>query len=268
MNKYLVLLVLFALGLVVAACTTEVEVVKEVEVTREVQVVKEVEVVKGVEVIREVQVIATPDIGVAAEPRELTLLAGAGEDTLSVNAFLPSQVTVRVGDTVTWKPQHPDEPHSVTFLSGGERPPGAIPIKGGGPTDIQLNPQTAFPTRGRDAPVETYSGTGLVGSGTIRASRDQTFSLTFDTPGTYEYVCMLHPPMRATITVVDATVADVPSQADIDAMAAAEEAPLRAQIERIVEAGQKEDVSGGIVPPDHFSGPGEDHPLLHALTPG
>ena len=36
MNKYLVLVVLLALGLVIAACTTEVEVVREVEVTREV----------------------------------------------------------------------------------------------------------------------------------------------------------------------------------------------------------------------------------------
>ena len=44
--------------------------------------------------------------------------------------------------------------------------------------------------------------------------------------------------MRATITVVDATVSDVPSQADIDAMAQAEEAPLLAEIARVVESGQ------------------------------
>ena len=45
MNKYLFLVVLFALGLVVAACTTEVEVVREVEVTREVQVATEAQLV-------------------------------------------------------------------------------------------------------------------------------------------------------------------------------------------------------------------------------
>ena len=38
--------------------------------------------------------------------------------------------------------------------------------------------------------------------------------------------------------MVDATVSDVPSQADIDAMAQAEEAPLRAEIARVVESGQ------------------------------
>ena len=37
--------------------------------------------------------------------------------------------------------------------------------------------------------------------------------------------------------MVDATVSDVPSQADIDAMAQAEEAPLRAEIARVVEGG-------------------------------
>jgi len=59
----------------------------------------------------------------AAAPRELTLLVGSGEDTVSVNAFLPSKVTVRVGDTVIWKLNQPDEPHTTTFLSGGARLP-------------------------------------------------------------------------------------------------------------------------------------------------
>ena len=58
------------------------------------------------------------------------------------------------------------------------------------------------------------------------APPNDTFTLTFDTPGTYEYVCLLHPPMRATITVVPNTVADVPSQADIDALAADEDQPV------------------------------------------
>ncbi|MCI0781101.1 MAG: MBL fold metallo-hydrolase, partial [Chloroflexi bacterium] len=216
------------------------------------------------------------------EPRELTLLVGAGEDTLSVNAFLPSKVTVRVGDTVTWKANHSEELHTVTFLGGAERLPNAAPIPGSAPMQLMLRPEVGHPTRAPGGPVETFNGTNYVGSGLMSnvalplpgapmqmdmgtdkgkakegmampkdkekqpeavamapAPPNNSFSLTFDTPGTYEYVCLLHPPMRATITVVDATVADVSSQADIDAMAAAEEAPLRAQIERFVEAGQK-----------------------------
>ena len=38
--------------------------------------------------------------------------------------------------------------------------------------------------------------------------------------------------------MVDATVSEVPSQADINAMAQAEETPLRAEIARVVESGQ------------------------------
>ncbi|MCH7606101.1 MAG: MBL fold metallo-hydrolase [Chloroflexi bacterium] len=223
MTKHLILAAFVSLFLVLAACTTEVE------------------------VTREVQVIVTPEPGAAAAPRELTLLVGAGEDTLSVNAFLPAKVTVRVGDTVTWKINHTGEVHTTSFLSGGQRPPPAMPIAGGGPTDLQIPPEVAFPSRAPGAPVETYDGTGVVSSGVMAnvsmgppgSPPNDSFTLNFDTPGTYEYVCLLHPPMKATITVVDANVEDVPSQADIDAMAQAEEAPLRAQIERIVEAGQK-----------------------------
>ena len=182
----------------------------------------------------------------AAAPKELTLLVGAGEDTVSVNAFLPSKVTVRGGDTVTRKLNHTGELHTTHFLSGGQRPPPAMPIAGGGPTDLQIPPVIAFPSRPPGAPVETYSGDGIVGSGVMSnvpagppgTPPNDTFSLTMTKPGTYEYACLLHPPMRATITVLDATVADVPSQADIDAKALAEETPLRAEIARVVEAGQ------------------------------
>ena len=40
-----------------------------------------------------------------------------------INTFLPSVLKIRAGDTVTWK-INSDEPHTATFLSGGERPAG------------------------------------------------------------------------------------------------------------------------------------------------
>ena len=57
LHKYFFIVGLVALTLIVAACTTEVEVVKEVEVTREGPVA------------------AAP---VSSEPRELNLLVGSG----------------------------------------------------------------------------------------------------------------------------------------------------------------------------------------------
>ena len=97
MYKYIFLAALLPMALIIAACTTEVEIEKIVEVTREVPVA------------------AAP---VSAEPRELNLLVGAGRDTEAIMAFFPRNLRVRVGDTVTWKIDS-DEIHTVTFLPEG-----------------------------------------------------------------------------------------------------------------------------------------------------
>ncbi|MDA1270771.1 MAG: hypothetical protein O3A93_05885 [Chloroflexi bacterium] len=94
----------------------------------------------------------TPTPPPATGARELNLLAGAGEGTVLLNAFLARNITVRVGDTVTWGLGHPGEPHTVTFLAGTPRPPDVVPIEGRNPTDVQLNPAVAFPTRAPGAP--------------------------------------------------------------------------------------------------------------------
>ena len=213
-----------------------------VEVTRqvEVEVTREVEVVKEVEVTRVVEVEVTPAAPPIAEPqaaREVTLLAGAGQDTVSINAFFPASLRIRAGDTVTWK-INSDEPHTATFLAGEPPPPDPIPIPDGGPTDIMLNPKSFFPSRAPDAPVETYDGTayrnsGFLSNGTV-VPPNESYSLTFDKPGTYEYICLIHPTtMIGEIIVAEANVADVPSQGEIDAMAEAEMAPLLEQAEEI-----------------------------------
>ncbi|MCH7817422.1 MAG: hypothetical protein IIC60_12730, partial [Proteobacteria bacterium] len=134
---------------------------------------------------------ATPETPQTAAPRELTALVGSGRDTEAIIAFLPSMLTVRAGDTITWRLDS-DEIHTVSFLSGLPVPGFAVPIPGGGPTDLMLNPDVAFPTRAPGAAVEVYSGTGVVNSGVMSdeppapdAPANNAFSLVFDTPGTY-----------------------------------------------------------------------------------
>lgn len=149
-------------------------------------------------------------LGAALAPspaRELTVLVGAGRDTDAIMAFLPSRFTVRAGDTVTWK-QNADEIHTVTSLSGAPLPRFEAPISGSGPADLMVNPVAAFPTRPPGAPVEVYSGTGVVGSGIMSdqppgpgAPPNNTFSLTLDTPCVYQMVCVAHPFMRGMVTV-------------------------------------------------------------------
>ncbi len=70
-------------------------------------------------------------------------------------------------------------------------PPFAVPLPGGGPTDLMINPLLGFPTRPPGAPVETYTGFGFASSGLLQkqtppgAPPNKSMSLVFDTPGTY-----------------------------------------------------------------------------------
>jgi plastocyanin len=172
----------------------------------------------------------TAQPGTAPTPQEVTVLAGAGQDVVAINAFFPATVRVRAGDTISWK-INSDEPHTATFLSGEPMPPDPVPVPGGGPTDIMLNPELFFPSRAPDAPVETYNGTEYRHSGFLSNGKvvppNEGYSLTFDTPGTYEYICAIHPvTMKGEVIVEPATAADVPTQEEIDAQAQAEIAPL------------------------------------------
>lgn len=161
-------------------------------------------------------------------PQEITVLAGAGQDVVAINGFFPASVHIRAGDTVTWKIGS-DEPHTATFLSGAPFPPDPIPVPGGGPGDIMLNPVTFFASRAPDAPVETYSGTDYRNSGFLSVGKvtppNESYSLTFDTPGTYQYNCLIHPAMVGEV-IVEEVSATVPTQAEVDAQAQAEIAPL------------------------------------------
>jgi len=239
--------------------TREVEVVEEIEVTRVMEVIQEVEVTRVVEVTPAEEPTAEPQ-----EPRELTLLAGAGQDVVAINAFFPESVRIRAGDTVTWL-INSDEPHTATFLSGEPAPPDPIPVPGGGPTDIMLNPQAFFPSRAPDAPVESYSGDGYRNSGFLSNGTvvppNEAYSLTFDTPGTYQYLCLIHPTtMKGEIVVEEANAADVPEQVEIDATAEAEMAPLLEEAETI-RAGA---VSGDMV----RSEPGPDGTTIWHVPAG
>jgi plastocyanin len=193
----------------------------------------------------------------ANQPRNITVLVGAGQDTAVVFGFFPATVRVRVGDTITWR-MNDDDLHTVTFTAGvnpdhaaggeqnplgpgGETIPGLIvPRPGGGPMDVMLNPQVAFPSRAPGGPLETYSGNGYFNSGIMSkqsaepgAPPNDTFSLTFDTPGTFPYMSIILPDrMLGTVEVVAADAADVPDQAAIDAKANGEMAALLALVQQ------------------------------------
>jgi plastocyanin len=64
------------------------------------------------------------------------------DNSVYANGFFPREVTIGVGDRITWKF---DGFHNVAFLGGGPQPPFAI--KDGG--KFYGNPQVFFPVAGR-----------------------------------------------------------------------------------------------------------------------
>jgi plastocyanin len=195
-------------------------------------------------------------------PRTVTVQTGAGQDTVDLLTFLPEKVRIRVGDTVNWKFE--GDLHTVTFATGtkpeglvipsSQAPPGEViprvflPLPNGPQGVNMMNPALVFPTRKADQPVEKYSGTGFVNSGMMSNASlfpgtppIQTFSVTFDTPGTFQYVCLLHQEfgMRGTVEVAPAAATDVPSQAEIDVRAQQELAAVKALLEQAKGQGRQ-----------------------------
>jgi len=135
----------------------------------------------------------------------------SADHALQVQAFLPTQITINEGDTITWT-MNPDFVHTVTFLSGLPAPPVVAPEG-----NVIIQPAaTAYPSGG-----PSYDGTGLVNSGLLEG-KGKSFALTFSKAGTYGYVCLLHPGMAGTVAVQAAGSAYPATQAQVDTLANAQ----------------------------------------------
>ena len=130
--------------------------------------------------------------------------------------FYASKVTVNVGDTVTWKFDSGNEPHTVTFMGPVTGTmevmipdPDSGPPAPGAPPKLIMNPQIQL-TQG----TGSYDGTAFTSSGVVADDipGPQEYKLTFPRAGTYEYICLLHAfpgpegklaGMKGTVTVQD-----------------------------------------------------------------
>jgi plastocyanin len=126
-----------------------------------------------------------------------------------MNAFFPKALTVSQGDTVNWTFQGF---HTVTFPAG--QPP--LPLFTPNP-DGSLSGGAAlfpFPPGPPAMGARPYDGSSMVSSGTPQGE-DDIFSLTFTTPGVYDYLCLIHPGQVGMVTVLPAgsTPPEVPTQA-------------------------------------------------------
>jgi plastocyanin len=141
---------------------------------------------------------------------------GYGDGIMSYMRFSPADLTIHAGDTVEWTQKDVEAPHTITFTSGGQEPELVLTEpQQSGPPKLILNPEVLAPAGGT-----TYSGQGYFNSGLIWGTEvpipgPRTYSLTFDTPGTYNYICVLHDPLgmvgQVTVLAQGAAPAQLPT---------------------------------------------------------
>jgi plastocyanin len=129
---------------------------------------------------------------IAADPAvawQATAGASTRDEAVQANSFLPRELSVNVGDSITWTVGS-GEFHTVTFLSGAAAPPFVIVT----PSGPQFNPAAVVPSGG-----PTYDGTGIANSGLLFTG--QQFTLGFTTAGHYGFRCLIHAGMAGTVDV-------------------------------------------------------------------
>jgi plastocyanin len=123
-----------------------------------------------------------------------------------VLAFLPNEIWMHAGDSITWTIAS-DEPHTVSLLAPGQlRPPFAVGCPGITPDGSDEN------------------GSSCVNSGLL--ANGQSYSISFPKPGNYKLVCLIHANMTAVVHVLDLSEALSHSQNFYDTEAADEQNEL------------------------------------------
>lgn len=144
-------------------------------------------------------------------PLTLQVRAGAVEGPIFVRAFMPADIAIRVGDSLTWLAAGGE--HTVSFLGDVEPFPLIVPDPAS-PADVVFNPRVVQPQP--DPLPPSFDGSVLYNSGFFA---DASPTLTFPTPGTFAYVCLVHPQMSGTVEVVDDLAAEIATQSELDEQA-------------------------------------------------
>jgi plastocyanin len=144
--------------------------------------------------------VTTPSIGVQV---------GGGSLTNPLFGYTPQNVEIKVGGSVVWyvRPLVPGEPHTVTFvfdnktMINGFLPSNPVVFS---PTIIDSSGVTKIYPPNASLTItgtEKYVNSGwMFPKGPLPGSSD-TFTVTFQKAGTYNYLCLLHPWMVGKVTV-------------------------------------------------------------------
>lgn len=147
----------------------------------------------------------------AYKPPANTIALGHDQGAVVQLRFFPSTLTVNAGTPVTFAINSKPEIHTASFgppaylqtVENGLITPQPSPS---GPPTLVFSPQIAYPS---DAPLPAYDGSqhgnGFLSTGVLDTDKatpqPSTTKITFSKPGTYHFVCMIHPFMHGTIVV-------------------------------------------------------------------
>src|SRR5262252_7702382 len=133
---------------------------------------------------------------------------GAQSDDLGRQAlaFLPNEIWIHAGESITWT-MAVNEGHTVTFLTSG-----------------QIRPPFTIECPGFSAPSASFDGSACVTSGLL--FQGDKFTVVFPVAGNFKLVCLVHSDMTGTIHVLDPSQSLPHDQAFYDREAQRESADL------------------------------------------
>lgn len=118
---------------------------------------------------------------------------GYGNGSIALMRFIPTDITIHAGDAVEWTQGDVEAPHTVTFLSGGKEPELVlVEPQQRGPPKFILNQVAQIPAGGKVYSGKGYFNSGIIWGTMVPLPGPQNYTLTFDTPGTYKYLCIFH----------------------------------------------------------------------------
>lgn len=160
-----------------------------------------------------VAVVIAPPAVWATTWQTITGAQSSDEGTQAL-AYLPNELWVHVGDSITWTFPTP-EIHTVTFLKQNTTPQQVRPPRPGIP--------------GGGCPGTTPDGSRFDGSMCVTSSElvdGQTYTVTFPTAGNFKVVCLVHPNMTGAVHVLNASATLPHDQAFYDDQARKEGSQL------------------------------------------
>jgi plastocyanin len=155
--------------------------------------------------LKQAKKLAAPNIPAAA------VYGGSDRGSVNYLKFFPGSVTVKAGQSVAFSVLGSQEPHTFSF--GTEAYLKDIvakqitPVPGAaGPPTLVFDPRALLPSD-PPGPLPAYTGqnhgdgflsTGTLGKGLPGGTKA---SITFTNPGTYGFICLIHPEMHGTVVV-------------------------------------------------------------------